>query len=748
MTLIVLGTALVWTEDRVTDPLRVVTPPRSVDGRRVPTVDVFDLVSSTSLLRYLKDLTEIEPHSGWRLCGSAGEREALAFIEHRLHQFEFLVGNGLEIERQYFRTIAGVEIHQARLELEIDSVEREMPADAIAGHPYNLAFTRLYDSDGGLTDLVENPVVAEGPVSVFTSPAEIQALAPGELAGRIAVLDFALIDKVLVGTTEAFNRLQPIFEASAAGLVAVTSDSLTVGESHGSFALDSSVLSFIQQDPPIPVLVARIEDMAAAGIHTMEDLEAISSARLTWDTDIVSPGESGNIVARIPGMDSSRATILSAHLDSPNCPGALDNGSGSTSLLEVARVLDRSRTVPPVDVYLVWFGCHEKGVFGSAHFAATHQELLDRTLGMIELDAMARPLSGLDDPVNLESWSYARLGDDTLPLPEFLQDEVGDRNIDVLTWDFHWLLSDITGFVPYDVPNALLDNLDMPAIDELGPAHYIAHWHTPNDTIEHARAEAEQFERLTRVMLSAALDTGALQPDLRVTPPPTARAVFVGSHTEAVHMAPFLFTDLGTILSWEGLDLDLVPYSEPLTAADLEEAALVVVLPVHDYPNEYADADQYDEEWAAAEISVLVDYVENGGLLVLTNSATRLGPFARPRESNEDRDDLNAVAEVFGIEYLAPIESSEAVVVGEHALVEGVETLAMVPGNGVSLSAVGVDDQALAQADGALVAVHVAHGEAGGEIVALGDVGMLVSQGGEPSNFRFWQNLAQYAASR
>ena len=72
----------------------------------------------------------------------------------------------------------------------------------------------------------------------------------------------------------------------------------------------------------------------------------------------------------------------------------------------------------------------------------------------------------------------------------------------------------------------------------------------------------------------------------------------------------------------------------------------------------------------------------------------------------------------------------------------------MVPGNGVSLSAVGVDDQALAQADGALVAVHIAHGEAGGEIVALGDVGMLVSQGGEPSNFRFWQNLAQYAASR
>jgi len=675
-------------------------------------------------------------------------KQPLTYIEHRLDQFGFLVGNGLEVERQHFRTVVGVEIHQAHLELEIDSIEHEVPADAIAGHPYNLAFTRLYDSDGDLTDLVENPVVAEGPASAFTTLAEIETLAPGELAGRIAVLDYALIDKVLMGTTEAFNRLQPIFEASPAGLVAVTSDSLTVGESHGSFALDSSVLSYIQQSPPIPVLVVRIEDMGAAGIHTMGDLQAISSARLTWDTDIVSPGESGNVIARIPGMDSSRATILSAHLDSPNCPGALDNGSGSASLLEVARVLDRSRTVPPVDVYLVWFGCHEKGVFGSAHFAATHQDLLDRTLGMIELDAMARPLNGLDDPVNLESWSYARLGENTLPLPEFLQDEAGERSIDVLTWDFHWLLSDISGFVPYDVPNALLDNLDMPAIDELGSAHYIAHWHTPNDTIEHAHVEAEQFERLTRVMLSAALDTGAQQPNLRVTPPPTGRAVFVGSHTEAVHMAPFLFTDLGTILAWEGLDLDLVPYGEPLTAAALEEADLVVVLPVHDYPNEHANADLYDEEWAAAEVSVLVDYVENGGLLVLTNSATRLGPFAYPRESNEDLSDINAVASEFGLEYLEPIDSSEAVVVGEHDLVDGVDRLAMVPGNGVALSAVSVDDQTLALADDALVAVLVAHGEAGGEIVALGDIGMLVSQGGEPSNFQFWQNLAQYAASR
>ena len=745
--LIVFGAVHAWSAEPMTDQKADVALSKPAGDRRMPEADPFDLVSSTSLLQILEDLTEIEEHSGWRVCGSAGEREALAYVEQRLARHAFLTATGLEVERQSFRTIAGVEIHQATLEIEVASTTRTVPADATAGHPYSLGQTRLYDSDGDLTDLAYNPVVADAPVRALTAVTDIQSLAAVELAGRIAVLDFALIDKAVVGASEAIARLQTVFEALPAGLVAVTSDSLTIGESHGSFALDSSVLIYFQLDPPIPVLVTRIQDMAAANIRKIADLNTVTHARLTWDTDIVSPGHSGNVVARIPGADPTKATILSAHLDSPNSPGALDNGSGSAALLEVARVLDRSRTVPPVDVYLVWFGCHEKGIFGSAHFAATHQELLDRAIGMIELDAMARPLNGLDDPVNLESWSYSRLGDDTLPFPDFLEDQVAGRGIDALTWDFHWLLSDITGFVPYDVPNALLDNLDMPAVEQLGSAHYTAHWHSPNDTIEHARAEAGQFERLTRVLLSAALDTGAEAPNLRVTPEPAGRAVFLANHTESVHMAPLLFTDLGTILAWQGLDLDLVPYGEALTATDLEDAMMVVVLPPHDYPSELADADLYDEAWTTAEAAVLIEYVDNGGLLLLTDSAARLGPFGRPREANEDWGDLNLLAQAFDIEFFAYIAGSEAIVTGTHELMAGVDTLAMLSNNAIGLIP-GDSGQTLATANGTPVVISVEHGSEGGEVVALSDVGVLISQGGEPSNFRFWQNLAQYAASR
>ena len=162
----------------------ITSVPRSASGRSAPDSDPFALVSSVSLLRYLEGLTEIEPHSGWRVCGSAGEREAFAYVERRLGQLSFLETLGLEVERQRFRTIAGVEMHESRLALEIRNLMVEVPADTIAGHPYDLELTRFADSDGDLTDLAQNPVVAEGPVELLTTVDSVMALGEGDAGGR------------------------------------------------------------------------------------------------------------------------------------------------------------------------------------------------------------------------------------------------------------------------------------------------------------------------------------------------------------------------------------------------------------------------------------------------------------------------------------------------------------------------------------------------------------------------------------
>jgi hypothetical protein len=54
----------------------------------------------------------------------------------------------------------------------------------------------------------------------------------------------------------------------------------------------------------------------------------------------------------------------------------------------------------------------------------------------------------------------------------------------------------------------------------------------------------------------------------------------------------------------------------------------------------------------------------------------------------------------------------------------------------------------LAQVGGKPVVGLVSYGQAGGEVLALADVGMLGSGVGTPQNLGFWQNLARYARSR
>lgn len=718
---------------------------RRVSGRRVTDAFPYTVVSSDRMLADLEQLTAIRAHQGWRCCGSQGEAQARDVIEAWLGELGFLNDLGMEVERTDFRTVAGMEMWETRLELVVDGEVREVPADAPTGSPYRIESARAFDSDGGLADWDRDPVVAEGDVVVVRTVDDLSSLVSTDVADKVVVLDFSLVDWMIVPTADAFSRIATLMSYRPVGLVAVTRGSNTVGESHGTFIGDAGILNYAQIDPPVPILFARLEDMGPAGVRRWGDLERIESARLTWDTDIVTPGESANVVARIPGVSPDHAVILSAHLDSPNTPGALDNGSGSVSLLEVARVLNAARIQPETDLYLVWYGCHERGIHGSAHFAASHQEVLDRALAVIELDALARPLDGISGAINLETRSYAEFGDDRLPLPSFLKSEVDRLGLEVSTWDFHGLLSDVTGFVGYDVPNALLDNLSFPEMEAFPALHYPAHWHDPYETVELARDVAGVLEDLTRVMLATVLEAGRELPDLRVTPERSRRAVMVGSHTEPEAMSPYAMTEFGMTMAWSGFDVDLVPYGQRLTDADLEGADLVIALPVLDYPNEYGDPDVYDERWRAGEITVLESYVEGGGRLVLTNSGYRLWFNNSRWEFNEDWVDANALAERLGVSYVdGPMDGELALTVGEHPLIDGVDTLWLAIDNALPFDAP-PSAEVIATLGGRPVAAVVGFGA--GEALVLSDLGLLGDGSQEADNRRFWENLAEWARS-
>jgi hypothetical protein len=702
--------------------------------------DPFTLISQDQLFAYLEDLTAIQPYSGWRNSATEGEAEAMDYVTEQLNTMAFLQEIGTELERQSFRVFLATELWETRLHLTIDGNEIEVPADGQRGPRDNIEQALRFDSDGVLNDSDRNPVVVEGSVVLVNSAEEAASLTSADVNGKIVFLNYAAINRVVAGSMHtAVSTAWELIEKRPAGLVLVTQFSTAQGDSHGYGIGDVSALNWVEAQPAVPTLYVRLEDLAPAGINAWDNLSHVEDARLTWDADVFSPGTSGNLVAHIPGVDSSRALILGAHIDSPNSPGAMDDGSGSVVLLEIARVLNEAQAQPPVDLVLAWFGSEELGLYGAAHFAASHQELLDRSLAMLEIDCLSRPLDGVSAQLDLVTWSYEALGDGRLTWPDYLVQAAAPHGVAPIPQDAPFPYSDNSALTGFDVPNADLIYEDMWGMEAVGGFHYASLVHSPYDTVEVAREVGDVLEEMTRVVLAAALETGVDAPPLRVSPPPDRRAVFVGSHTEPLHMTPVGLTEFGMALAWEGFDVDLIPYGQAVTPADLSDADLAVVLPVVDYAG---DGGAYDEAWAEAEIDALADYVAGGGMLVLTNSAHRIKYSLV--DSNEDWEDMNALAGRFGITFEGgTILATDATVDPEHPLTAGLYDLSLLGENGVTFR---MDEgQELADAWGDPAAALVDHGV--GQVLVLADIGILDDTGGQP-NLPFWLNLAAYVRSR
>ncbi len=713
-----------------------------------PVADPFDLLSQESLLSYVEDLTAVQPYSGWRNSGSTGEAEALDYAAERLGELEYLRNLGVELERATFHIFLATELRETRLLLTIDDQEVEVPADGLLGPRDDIAQARRFDSDGALNDAEPDPVVVEGPVIVVRDADEIGALRPQDVQGRVVLLDYAVVDRSVMRTEDAVAAAWELVEKQPAGLVLITSFSNREGVSHGAFVGDLSAFNWVEADPVPPILYVRLEDMTPAGIEGWDDLEQIAAARLTWDADIFSPGTSGNLVAHIPGADGSQAMILGAHIDSPNAPGAMDDGSGSAILLEVARVLDAAQVQPPIDLYLVWFGSEEVGLYGAFHFVATHQELLDRTRAMLQIDALTHPLDGLDAELRLVTWPYGRLGDPRMVWPETLAEVAAHQGVNPVPYAAYYVYSDNSPFGGFDVPQA--DLIYEPVVEPNASIHYSGHMHDPYDTVDLAREMGDVFEQMARVALSAALNVGQEATSLRVTPRPDRRALFVASHTEPGHMTPAGFTEMGMALAMEGFHVNLIPYGQTVTTADLADADLVAVLPVLDLPPSEGDPTPYDEAWTEEEVETLEAYAAGGGLLVLTNSRQRLKYGTQGLDGNEDWADANALASRFGVSYQeGAVTGHEAGTEGVHPLVKGLSALEIGEGNGVPFRlADEAAGQVLARAEGEPVLTLLDYGDAGGQVLVLADVAMLSAGWSEPRNLPFWQNLGRYARSR
>lgn len=699
-----------------------------------------ELISQESLFGFLEGLSGIQPYSGWRSSATAGETEAFDYVANILGDWTYLRDSGMEVERQSFHVFLATEIWETRMYLTTTGQEIEVPADAPRGHRNDVVQALHFDSDGRLNDSARNPVEAGGEVVLIQSAGEIDRLSPSDAQGRIVFLDSAVIaigvENRLRDAAETSQIVTTLIDKGIAGLVVVTQLSAGSG-SQGKLVGDGKAFEGVRSKKVVPILYARLEDLGVAGISSWADLALVRSARLVWDVDVFSPGTSANLVARIPGADSSQAIILGAHIDSANSPGAMDNGINAVALLEVARVLNVSRLRPPVDLYLVWFGSEELGLYGSQYFVTTHQELLDRTAAALLMDSI---IVSTDGPILvLNGWSHSRFGDNHLAFPDHLARMAAAQGVTIqAVEDQQGLSSDDTPFSGFVAQACLAFGSEQ--------GDYA---HSPYDTVEVARGLGDLMEEVTAVILMAALQTDSDLPGLRVTPDPDRRALIVASHTEVVQMTPALLIDLVRALAWEGFDVDVIPYGQAVTAGDLADSELVVLLPGIDYPGPGGDLTLYDEAWSEQEIESLVTYVERGGLLVLTHSARRIG-LGSIWDTNEDWADINSLSERFGVVFAeGTLSASRAQTRRGHPLMEHQSSLALIEGNAVPFTM--QTGETLAEWHGYPVVALIDHGKAGGQVLVLADVGILSFAGfasPEGDNLPFLRDLARYARTR
>ncbi len=158
----------------------------------------------------------------------------------------------------------------------------------------------------------------------------------------------------------------------------------------------------------ISATLTKLSNIPAVSIQTSDanlietELQSGVDVKMTLMIDATcEDGESQNVVGIYRSDDNpdQKRVIIGAHYDGVNTPAANDNASGTSVLLELARVVKSRELKLPFDLYFVAFGAEEIGLVGSAYYTQemTPEERRN-TLYMINFDMV-----GVGDSIDVST---------------------------------------------------------------------------------------------------------------------------------------------------------------------------------------------------------------------------------------------------------------------------------------------------------------------------------------------------------
>lgn len=274
--------------------------------------------------------------------------------------------------------------------------------------------------------LGEDYFVTGGTDGTLTAPVVMQGNAQG---GDGAVMAFSLPgawDGAFRGAAG-----QQLREAQGEGAVAVVH---LLDESWGE-AQVSQVLAFSSQpswtlgsELPFPQIYIRTPSAERALVQAGFDVDAVAegrqspTVRLTIPRPALAEAFPPNVAAVVRGSDPqlrNEYVILSSHMDHVGVGqpvngdsifnGADDNASGTSALMEVARVLSTVDEKPARSVLLLWVSGEEKGLLGSRWYSDHPTVPVDAIAANVNVDMIAGDQHA--DSVVVIGKDYSSLGD-------------------------------------------------------------------------------------------------------------------------------------------------------------------------------------------------------------------------------------------------------------------------------------------------------------------------------------------------
>lgn len=145
---------------------------------------------------------------------------------------------------------------------------------------------------------------------------------------------------------------------------------------------------------------------AAHWLKSQFEKMAVEYGRKDTSTFFVNTGwyKQPSLVTVIGKDIKAPAIVLGAHMDTLDgrMPGAGDDGSGSSSLMEAARILLANKTNLKHPVYIIWYAAEERGLVGSQYVVEHFQDKSIPVKAAIQFDMTGYRVQA-DDPT---MWVY------------------------------------------------------------------------------------------------------------------------------------------------------------------------------------------------------------------------------------------------------------------------------------------------------------------------------------------------------